>query len=87
MKYYIGLDVSMKETSICIVDEGGHIVFEKDITTCPRDIYECISATGFNIQLAGLESGSLSHWLVDELGKRGLPTICVCPERWQLSYH
>lgn len=78
MKYYIGLDVSMKETSICIVDEVGKIVFEKDAVTNPDEIYACIAGTGLNIQLAGLESGSLSHWLVDKLGKLGLPTICVC---------
>jgi hypothetical protein len=28
MKYYAGLDVSMKETFICIVDENGNIVYE-----------------------------------------------------------
>lgn len=81
MKYYIGLDVSMKETSICIVDECGQIVFEADVLTLPNEIYACIKASGFKTQLAGLESGSLSHWLVDSLGKLGLPTICVCSRK------
>jgi transposase len=81
MKHYIGLDVSMKQSSICIVDEVGAIVFEKDVVTNPNEIYSCIVETGLNIQLAGLESGSLSHWLVDMLGKLGLPTICVCSRK------
>lgn len=81
MKHYIGLDVSMKETSICIVDEAGKIVFEKEVNTDPNDIYECIARTGFEILLVGLESGSLSHWLVDNLKKLGLPTICVCSRK------
>ena len=81
MKHYIGLDVSMKETSICIVDEKGAILFEKDVDTDPQVIYDVIKGTGLDIQLAGLESGSLSHWLVDNLGKLGLPTICVCSRK------
>ena len=81
MKHYIGLDVSMKQTSICIVDEKGSIVFEKDVDTDPQVIYDTIKERNLDIQLAGLESGSLSHWLVDTLGKFGLPTICVCSRK------
>ena len=81
MKHYIGLDVSMKQTSICIIDEKGAIIFEKDVSTDPQIIYDVIVETGLDIQLAGLESGSLSHWLVDNLGKLGLPTICLCSRK------
>src|SRR3546814_13444317 len=28
VKHYVGLDVSQKETSVCIVDEAGKILFE-----------------------------------------------------------
>jgi transposase len=81
MSHYIGLDVSMKQTSICIVSEKGDVVFEKDVATDPQEIFETIIATGLNLQLAGLESGSLSHWLVDNLEKLGLPTVCVCSRK------
>lgn len=81
MKHYIGLDVSMKQTSICIVDEGGKIIFENDVDTEPNAIYAAIAETGLDIKLVGLESGSLSHWLVDNLTKLGLPTICVCSRK------
>src|SRR5581483_209661 len=81
MNHYIGLDVSMKQTSICIVDEKGIIVFEKDVNTDPQIIYDTINGTSLDIKLAGLESGSLSHWLVDNLGKLGLPIICVCSRK------
>jgi transposase len=81
MKHYIGLDVSMKQTSICIVDSAGEIVFENDIVTDPNEIYSHITKTGLEIQLVGLETGSLSHFLVDKLGKLGLPTICVCSRK------
>lgn len=81
MKHYIGLDVSMKQTSICIVDENGKVVFEKELSTDPHEIHSCILETGFEVHLVGLESGSLSHWLVDNLKKLGLPTICVCSRK------
>lgn len=81
MKHYIGLDVSMKHTSICIVDDNGKILFEKEVITDPKVIYESIKETSLEIHLAGLESGSLSHWLVDNLKKLGLPTICVCSRK------
>lgn len=81
MKHYTGLDVSMKQTSICIVDEQDNIVFETEVATDPVLIIKAIVETNLEIQLAGLESGSLSHWLVDNLGKLGLPTICVCSRK------
>ena len=28
MEKYVGLDVSMEETSVCVLDDGGNIVFE-----------------------------------------------------------
>ena len=54
MKQYIGLDVSMKQTSICIVDSAGEILFENDVVTDPNEIYSHITKTGLEIQLAGL---------------------------------
>jgi transposase len=81
MQHYIGLDVSMKQTFICIVSETGNVVFEDDVVTDPNAIYLAIKKTGLEAQLVGLESGSLSHWLVDSLGKLGLPTICVCSRK------
>lgn len=38
MKYYAGLDVSVKETSICIVDQTGKICREVKVTSHPDDL-------------------------------------------------
>lgn len=38
MKHYIGLDVSMKKTSVCIVNEQGKIVYESEVSTDPHTI-------------------------------------------------
>lgn len=77
MKHYVGLDVSMKDTFVCIVDERGKIAHQGHVKTDPETISEHIKKFQLPIELAGVESGSISHWLVDELQKLGVPTICV----------
>ena len=36
MKQYVGLDVSQKETSVCVVNEAGRILFEGKA----KDVYK-----------------------------------------------
>lgn len=77
MKYYIGLDVSMKTTSICIIDQHGSIVFEENVATDPATINAAIKSTKVDIEKVAIESGSISHWLVQELRNKGLSIICI----------
>ena len=77
MKHYIGLDVSMKESSICIVDETGKIIYEGEEKTDPKLLAIRVKEKAPSIEKIALESGSLSNWLVIELEKEGLPVICV----------
>ena len=80
MEYYIGLDVSQKETSICVVDNDGRIAAEGKALSRPRDIYEWLVAkdvSGACIVRVGLEAGALSNWLCTELSELGLPVTCL----------
>jgi len=77
MKHYIGLDVSMKETFICIVDETGKIIYEGNEKTDPQLLSIKIKKKVATFEKVALESVSLSNWLVMELLKEGLPAICV----------
>lgn len=77
MKYYVGLDVSMKNTSICIVDEHGQIVHESTAKTDPHALADAIEKTGFKIELIGFESGSLGHYLDQGFKERALPAVCM----------
>ncbi len=43
MKYYAGLDVSLEETSICVVDGDGAIVAERKVASEPRAIAEALA--------------------------------------------
>ena len=38
MTYYVGLDVSVKTTSVCVVDEAGKIMKERSLATEPEVI-------------------------------------------------
>ena len=77
MKYYSGLDVSLEETSICVVDSDGVIVAERKVASEPREIAEALLALGLVFERVGLEAGPLSPWLHDGLHSEGLPAICI----------
>ena len=77
MKHSVGLDVSVKETAICIVDEAGKVVREGKVATEPQAIIAFLSSAGVEYARIGLEAGPLSQWLVNGLSEAGLPVICV----------
>ena len=77
MTYYIGLDVSLKETSICIVDEDGAVIREWKALSDPDDIGRYLSNLEEEIGRVGLEAGELSAWLCDGLEEQGFPVVCV----------
>ncbi len=77
MKHYIGLDVSLKSTSVCIVDEAGKIVYETEVPTEPELIVNEIYQAGLEVEKIAIESGGTSHWLVKSLKNYGLPAICI----------
>jgi transposase len=77
MKHCAGLDVSVKETAICIVDETGKVVREAKVTTEPEAIVALLNAAGFSYIRVGLEAGPMSQWVMTGLLEAGLPVVCV----------
>ena len=77
MKQYVGLDVSLKETSICVVDGDGEIVCEGTVYSEPEAIAEFVKAKAPHVKRIGLETGPTSTWLWHELRALGLPVICI----------
>ena len=75
--YYIGIDVSMKESALCIVDGKGKIVRETKLPTDPEIIARFIAATGLAIDRIGLESGCTAAWLFAGLQRYGWTVICI----------
>jgi len=77
MEQYVGLDVSLRQTAVCVVDQSGKIIREAMIPSDPEAIAMFIRANTTNVVRIGLESGSTSTWLWTELNRMGLPVICI----------
>jgi transposase len=91
MDHFAGLDVSVKETSICIVDDAGKIVREVKVASEPEDLLQILSNPGYHFKRIGLEAGPLSQWLYssfDQRGSRCLRTsasACFHERLWRLA--
>jgi transposase len=77
MDHFAGLDVSVKETSICIVDDTGKIVREVKVPSEPEALLQVLMNPAYHFKRIGLEAGPLSQWLFSALAEAGLPVICV----------
>ena len=77
MAHFVGLDVSVKETSVCVVDDVGKVILEQKVPTEPADIIALLTSLGETYGRIGIEAGPLSQWLVNALTAADLPVICV----------
>ncbi len=77
MDHFAGLDVSVKETSVCIVDDTGRIVREVKVASEPEALLAVLKNPAYHFKRIGLEAGPLSQWLYSALAEAGLPVICV----------
>lgn len=77
MEYYAGLDVSLKEISVCVVDRDGNPL---ERGTCPADpegVAGWLRNRGLKPHRIVHESGTLSIWLQRGMAQLGLPAICI----------
>src|SRR5207248_11407551 len=77
MDHFAGLDVSVKETRVCIVDDTGRIVREVKVASEPEALLQVLRNPIYRFKRIGLEAGPLSQWLFSALGEANLPVICV----------
>ncbi len=77
MERYVGMDVSLKETSICVVDDDGEIRCEGTVISEPKAIAGFIKTNAVSAKRIGLETGPTTTWLWHELRALGLPVICI----------
>src|SRR6516164_1514806 len=77
MDHFAGLDVSVKETSVCIVDGTGRILREVKVASEPEALLQVLRNPAYRFKRIGLEAGPLSQWLFSALAEADLPVICV----------
>ena len=73
MDHFAGLDVSVKETSICIVDDAGKIFREVKVASEPEALLAVLKNPAYCFKRIGLEAGPLSQWLFGALAEAELP--------------
>lgn len=77
MRYFAGLDVSLEETAICIIDETGAIVREARVVSEPDALVAFFDALGMTRERVGLEACSLTAWLHQGLSEAGISAVCI----------
>lgn len=74
---YVGLNVSLEMTSICVVDAEGRMILETKAVSDPVDIGEVLAGIDGTFERVGFEAGPLSQWLYNGLTSAGLPAVCI----------
>src|SRR5262245_61892296 len=77
MGHFAGMDVSVKETNVCILDDTGKIVKEVKVASEPQALLKVLENPTYCFKRIGLEAGPLSQWLFSALAEAELPVICV----------
>jgi transposase len=77
MQQYVGLDVSQKETAVCVIDEAGRIVFEGKARSEPGALAKVIAKRAPHAVRIRFETGAMSSWLWHELKRIDLPVVCI----------
>ncbi len=77
MEYFAGLDVSLEETSVCVIDEAGKIVREGKVLSCPEAMAAFLKETELTFERIGFEAGQLAPWLYRGLREAGLAAVCI----------
>jgi transposase len=65
MEQHAGIDVSLKLSSVCIVDASGKIVKESKVASEPEALVGFFNGLGFPVARIGLEAGPLSKSIAD----------------------
>ena len=77
MEHYAGLDVSLEQTSVCVVDAQGQVVREVKVASEPEALIHFLCAQDLEIARVGLEAGPLSQWLHAGLVTAGYEAVLL----------
>ena len=72
MEHFAGIDVSLEQSSVCVVDATGRIVREAEVASEPEALVAWFRGLGLEVARVGLEAGPLSQWLYAAMRAAGL---------------
>ena len=77
MEHYAGIDVSLQQSSVCVVDATGRIVREAKVSSEPEALVDFFRRLGLSLTRVGLEAGPLSQWLHAGLAGAGFEAVLL----------
>ncbi len=77
MEHYAGLDVSLEQTSVCVVDAQGRVLREVKVASEPEALIHFLECQDLEIARVGLEAGPLSQWLHAGLVTAGYEAVLL----------
>lgn len=77
MDYYAGIDVSLEQSSVCVVDANGKIVREVKVASAPEALAAFFRGVDLALTRIGLEAGPLSQWLHAGLTAAGFAVVLL----------
>jgi transposase len=77
MGVFIGLDVSLSKTAVCVVDRDGTVLWQGKVPSEPGPLIARLAEWSGTIDLAGIEACPLSEWLHRGLREAGIPVVCI----------
>lgn len=75
MKLFVGLDVSLAKTSVCVLSEHGRIIKEVETESEPEVPARWLDGLNGSIGAIGPEAGPLPQWLHRGLSDAGLDAV------------
>ena len=77
MDYFIGIDVSLETSAVCVMNQSGAILNETKVLSEPDALISFVHGLGHDVSCIGMEAGPLSQWLYRHLTEAGLPTVLM----------
>jgi transposase len=77
MGSYVAFDVSLRSTSVHVVDEAGKCLWRGKYASEPDTLAAVVRKRAPEAVRVGLETGFLSTWLCHALAEAGLPVVCM----------
>ena len=77
MEHYVGIDVSLEFSSVCVVDAAGKVVREAKVRSEPEALVGFLAGLGVAVTRVGLEAGPLSQWLHAGMTAAGHETVLL----------
>jgi len=74
---FIGLDVSLSKTAVCVVDRDGVVLWQGKVASEPGPLVARLAEWSGVIDLAGIEACPLSEGLHRGLREAGIPVVCI----------